>query len=268
MNILKNNTQLRSAIKDIKYSFAGNRFWVYLSWQETKLKYRRSFLGPFWITISTGIMVGIMGPLYSYLFKQNYENYINYLAISLVLWAFISNYINDVSQAYIISENYIKQLKLPYFTYILKVMTKNLIILLHNLIIVLIVITITDFSVKKIQIMFLFGFLITILNLLWIGLFLAILCARYRDIPPIVSSLLQVAFFITPILWDVNMLGDKQFIAQWNPLFHSIDLIRSPFLGIPINENSWFICVILFAIGSLISFIIFTKYRKKISYFL
>ena len=61
-------------------------------------------LGPFWITISTGALIGGMGPLYGRLLHQAVGPYFQHLAISFVVWTLIAGYLNDVCNAYISAE--------------------------------------------------------------------------------------------------------------------------------------------------------------------
>ena len=74
------------AAKDV---VGGLKLWklgLTLAWLDIKLKYRGSVLGPFWLTISTGVMVGAMGTLYGTLFHMDLKTYLPFLALSLVLW--------------------------------------------------------------------------------------------------------------------------------------------------------------------------------------
>ncbi len=64
------------------------RVWSLLGWQEVRQRYRRSILGPFWLTLSTGAMVAAMGPLYGRLLNQDVASYFPYLAISLAFGSF------------------------------------------------------------------------------------------------------------------------------------------------------------------------------------
>src|SRR5215472_7810820 len=76
----------RLAMQDIA---DGLRLWRLawtLAWLDIRLRYRGSMLGPFWLTISTGVMVGALGVLYSTLFKMDIASYLPFLALSQVLW--------------------------------------------------------------------------------------------------------------------------------------------------------------------------------------
>ena len=56
--------------KDILTGMCSLRIWGTLGWHDIKQRYRRSVLGPFWFTLSTAIMVGVLGALYSSILNQ------------------------------------------------------------------------------------------------------------------------------------------------------------------------------------------------------
>ena len=185
------------AYQDFFDSIFGDYVWFHLAKQEVKQRYRRSVLGPFWITISTGIMVVGMGPLYSYLLKQPVGPYFQYIAISFVLWNFISSTINDSCFSFISAEGFIKVVKLPYTTYTLKILAKNFIVFLHNFVIILFVLFFYPPPNYQYFLYFLLGLFILLLNMFWIALLIGMLSARFRDIPQVVSSGMQfdILFF-------------------------------------------------------------------------
>src|SRR5262245_33855549 len=110
-----------------------------LGWQDIKQRYRRSVIGPFWITISYGAMVAGMGPLYGRLLQQDVSAYLPYLAVSFVVWFLISGIINDACNAFIGAEGYIKEVRLPLTVHVLRIVWRNVIIFVHNCLIVIIV---------------------------------------------------------------------------------------------------------------------------------
>ena len=261
-----NISRIEMAIQDVHDSIKGQGGWIYFAWQEVKQRYRRSILGPFWITISTGVMILAMGPVYGYLLQQPILNYILYLAVSMVIWSFISNTVNEACFSLISSEAYIKQIKLPYSSYVLKTIFKNMIMLFHNLIIVLVVYCFTQPINWLIVPLSVIGFLVIALNLTWLSIILAIVCARYRDVAQMVASIVQLSFFVTPVIWERGMLLDKAKFVDWNPLYHLIEIARAPLLGKFPSSTSWIIAVAMLLLGSIFSFLIFAKNRGKISY--
>ena len=257
---------LSLALKDLNDGFTGSLIWLYLAWQDTKQRYRRSLIGPFWITISTGVWIGAMGPLYGTLLGQGIGSYLQHLAVSLILWTFIAGFVNESCTAFIGAESYIKHIRLPYVTHVLRVLARNMILLAHNAIIVIVVlIFFPPTQIKFVPLMPL-GMLLVLANLFWIGLISAILCARFRDISQIIANLVQVAFFLTPIIWQVSMLAKHQWIADFNPLFHLIEVVRAPLLGEAPSGLTWCWVIGMMLIGNLVALLLFSRFRSRIAY--
>jgi len=256
------------ALQDIKAGALNYRVWWMLAWQDVKKRYRRSVLGPLWITLSTGVMIALMGPIYSMLFNQNTGDYVKYLAVSFILWNFISGFVNEACGAFIESEDYIKQIKLPYTIYVIKTLVRNVIMFLHNFAIVLIIWLVYSFPGFLPILAFPFLFLITVFNLFNLGLILGLLCTRFRDVPIVISNLIFACFFLTPIFWKKEMLGARAFLADYNPLYLTIELVRRPLLGmmpslylIAVN-----LCFSLILAG--FSYLMFSKFRSRISFWI
>jgi ABC-type polysaccharide/polyol phosphate export permease len=148
------------------------------------------------------------------------------------------------------------------------VIWRNLIIFGHNLAILVVVFILMPFSVNTSTLLAPAGLLLLLINSVWIGLMFGILCARFRDIPQIITSLLQIAFFLTPIFWKPEMLGKHQWIAQINPLFHLMEVIRNPLLGKSAPLLSWGVVLSITAIGSIASLRLFSRYRPRVAYWL
>lgn len=89
------------SLADLKQSIASWRLWTLLGWLEIRQRYARSRLGPFWLTISMGVMISSLGVVYGTLFEQKLSEYLPYLASSIVLWGLFSQTVQDGSVAYI-----------------------------------------------------------------------------------------------------------------------------------------------------------------------
>ena len=219
------------ALKDIRDALASPHVWHLMALQEVKQRYRRSTLGPFWLTISMAILVGSMGPLYSKLFNQEMGAYFPFLAIGVILWQLIFAFIQESGQVFIAAEPYIKQIKMPLTLHVLRMVWRNAIVFAHNFVVILAVLLLFLPQWSWVALLALPGLALLLVNGIWIGLLLGILCARFRDITPIITTLGSVAFFLTPVMWNKEMLGRHQWAADLNPLHHFIDVIRGPLLG-------------------------------------
>ena len=90
--------------------------------------------------------------------------------------------------------------------------------------------------------------------------------ARFRDVPPIVASIVQVVFFMTPVMWPLGALGPNAWWAQLNPLFAAIDVLRGPLLGQPSAKYSWAILATMTVLGCVASFAFFARFRSRIAF--
>jgi ABC-type polysaccharide/polyol phosphate export permease len=254
------------ALEDLLGGFANARIWSMLAWQEIRQRYRRSMIGPFWLTISTGVMIGGMGPLYGKLFNQDISTYLTFLATSLVIWQLISQLAIESCQAFIGSEGFIKQLKLPLTVHVLRVVWKNLIMFFHNLIVVVIVFLFVPPIFGPQMLLSPLGIGLLAINGVWVGVVLGLICARFRDIPQIIGNLVLVAFFLTPVLWQPAMLGRHAWTVNLNPLYHFMEVVRGPLLGSAFNMMSWAAAVLITICGYAFMLAMFSRYRARVAY--
>lgn len=260
-------TGIQLAVKDVKDGVMSVHVWPMLAWQEVRQRYRRSMLGPFWLTISAGVLIAAMGPLYGRLFNQKVSVYLPFLATGFIVWQLMATIMNDATQVFIAAEQYIKQIKMPLSVHVLRMVWRNLIIFGHNLVIVVVVLLVYS-SGGWIALLSIAGLLALFINAVWIGILLGLICARFRDIPQIVTSLVQVAFFLTPVMWSHEMLGRFQWVANLNPFFHFLEVVRAPLLGNPPPLLSWFCVAGMTAVGFAVTLAFFARFRARIAYWI
>lgn len=259
-------SQFQLALSDVTEGMRAVHVWTALGWQDILQRYRRSLLGPLWLTISTGIMVAIMGPLYGKLFSQDIGGYFGFLAIGFVVWQLIAQTINDCCSAFITAESYIKQIKLPLSVHILRVVWKNVIIFLHNMVVVIAVLAWLQPHLRANVLLFPLAVAAFALNAFFFGTVLGIVCARFRDIPLIIVNVVQASFFLTPVLWVPGMLGRHSWTVDLNPFYHFIEIIRAPLLGEPVNPRSWLIVIAITVFGGVWALSMLKRYRARVAY--
>lgn len=213
-----------------------------------------------------GIQVVAIGPLYGHLFGQDISAYFPYLAASLVTWHLISNTTNELCFAFISAEGIIKQQKLPMSIHVLRVIYKNMIVYLHNFVIVALVLFFYPPQISLDLLLFPLALFFFLINAIWVGMLLGMVSARFRDIPQIVGSLMTVALFVTPVMWKADMLGNKIFIAQVNPIFHFLEIMRQPLLGGQLPFLSWFVVITITLLGYIVLMAVFTRFRTRIAF--
>jgi len=255
-----------TAWADIANGAAKSWLWIALAFQDTKLRYRGSVLGPFWLTISTVVMVASMGVIYSTLFNISLSSYLPHLAIGLILWGYISAAISEGCQTFLSAEGTIQTVPLPYSVHTYRTVFRNLIVLAHSVVIIPLVLLIFQIPVSWRVLEIAPALILYAINGVWISIFFGMLSARYRDVPPIVTNFTQVLFFLTPVIYPASLLGEWHAVADLNPAFAAIDVVRAPLLDVATSTYSWPMLLFTTVAGSLGTFLIFARFRERIAY--
>lgn len=220
-----------SIFHDIRQACSKYFIWWNLGLLDVKQRYRRSILGPWWITINMFIFIGAMGVIFSRVLAQDLATYFPFFATGFLLWSFISTCIIESTEMFKMHAGFIKQMRMPFNFYALKFFTKNFLIFAHNFVVYFVVIAMFRFNPGWKVFLAIPGILLLLVNLYWICLFVAVISTRFRDMVPIVSSSIQLLFFVTPISWMPKLIGENSIIVKYNPLVYFMEIIRRPLLG-------------------------------------
>lgn len=238
--------------------------------QDIRQRYKRSRLGPFWITISMAVMITTMGLVFGNLFKVDLKEFLPFLTLGLVLWAFILSSVTEGCDALITAEGIIKQLPIPLHVHIFRVIWKNLIIFLHNIAIFPFVLLAVGKDLSWDMFLAIPGFFLLAINISWVLVIISMLCARYRDMTQIILSIMQVIFYLTPIIWMPKLLSGRIGVnlLNFNPLYHLIDLVRSPLLGEIPSMTSYITAIVMAIVGITLSTMVTSKYKYRVPYWI
>ncbi|OZI32039.1 ABC transporter permease [Bordetella genomosp. 10] len=265
-----NTRSISTATRDIFSAFGRLSLVTILGWQDVRQRYRRSALGPFWLTISMGVMIGTIGIVFGQIFKSPMHEFLPFVAAGIILWGFVSSCVTEGCTGFISAEGIIKQLPIPLFVHILRMLWRNIIILGHNIVILPLIFLVVAKPVGWIALLTLPGFLLVTVNVAWVALILAVLCARYRDLPQIVASVLQVVFYLTPIMWMPSHLPARAalFLLNLNPCYHLLQVVRAPLLGEAPSSLNWIVAVLMAVGGWAIALAVYGRYKRRIAYWL
>lgn len=258
------------AVADLKRSREKIYLALMLGWQDIKQRYRRSKLGPFWLTISMGVMIGMIGIVFGQVLNSPMKEYLPFLATGIILWTCFSTGVMEGSTSFIDAQGMIRQLDLPLSLYPIRVLWRNIVICGHNIIMLPLVFLIVGKEITWNIFWVIPGFLLFSWNMLWISLLLGTFCTRFRDMPQIVNSLIQVFFYVTPIIWMPGALSARSanLLVEPNPVYHLLQVVRAPILGSSPTVINWLVSVVIALIGSAIALWFFGKYKKRIAYWL
>ena len=257
---------IQNALVDVTSGIALWPLWVRLGWNDILQRYRRSVLGPFWLTASMAIMVIALGVLYAEIFHTPVDDLLPFLCVGLLVWTFISSFLTEGGTLFTGAEAHIKQIRLPYSLYVYRSGWSKLIIFAHNSVIYLGVLIYFRIWPGATALLAIPGLLIVLFNGALGSLFIGMASARFRDVPQLVNSFVQVVFFVTPIFWKPELLKGRSYITDFNPLFHLIEVVRAPLLGhVPSRET--YVAVLLITVVNLaVVSAFFCRFRSRIAY--
>ncbi|MDX8143955.1 ABC transporter permease [Lentzea sp. BCCO 10_0061] len=281
----------KRAFADVREAWDHRELWGHLGWQDIKQRYRRSVIGPLWITISMGTTALALGLLYSVLFDTNVPTFLPYVTVGFIVWNFILGCITEGTDVFIANEGLIKHLPAPITVHVMRMVWRQVLFLLHNLAVYAIVLAIFFTSLNHQYtiseggpvhpglswtiVLAIPGFALLAINAVWVALAFGVISTRFRDIPPVVTSFINLVFFMTPIVWDAGVLqkvtggGSNDWrilIAELNPVYHFVEVVRAPLLGHEVDWHHWAIVGGFTVVGWALAMVILRNYRARVSY--
>jgi ABC-type polysaccharide/polyol phosphate export permease len=262
--------QRQKAFKDFINGLMMWKVWMQLAWQDISIRYRRSMIGPLWITLSMAITVYSMGFLYARLFHMKLETYFPYLVSGMLAWGLVQSILTEGVDAYLVASSLIRQVKLPFSFHIHRLCVRNFIIAGHNVLVMIPIYLWFSVGLKwYFPFLFVVNLILVYFNAFLVTNVLALVCARYRDLGQVFKSILQVLFFLTPVMWDPSLLPVKyQKLILLNPLYDFIQLVRQPLIGFAPSIEQYLMVMAYTLLGLIVNVMIFSRYRSRIVYWL
>ena len=250
-------------------SFEQARLWSALAVNDVASRYRGSILGPFWITLAQAAFVVGIGLVYGDLMHVSTEKYVPWMATGVTLWTFISMGINEGAGSFIEGAGLLRQTAIPMPLFVWRTICRNLLNFGHQVIVIIGVAIWFGYLLKINLPMFILGFALLIVNVSWIAFIAAIVSSRYRDVQQMISSVLQLLFFVSPVIFiPGEMKNGRVSWLQLNPVYHMLEVTRNPLLGLPVHTQSLLIMVLMAIGGWLVAFILYGAVRRRIVHYL
>ena len=266
--ILTDRRQISLAFRDVVQGTLNWRPWYLLGLSEMRQRYRRSTLGPFWVTITMGIQALIMGFLFSFLFNMEIGRFLPYLCIGIVTWTFLANSINEGATCFITQSSAILQVKRPLWMYIMLVLWRNAILYAHTIGIFILAALAYRIYPSETWLLIPLGLGLLALNAGWMALVAGILSARFRDVPLIITNAFNVLLWLTPVYYRPEQLGagKTRMVIELNPLTPIIEVARAPFLNEVPHATTWLIAAGITVLGWTLAFALLVRARARVPY--
>lgn len=240
--------------------------WSHLAAHDIRQRFRRSVLGPIWLTLSMGIMIGALGFVFSRLFNQDIGQTLPYISTGIIFWGLLTGCINEGTLVFISAESFIRNVPVPLSLHFYRMMARNLIIWCFNMGIYVLVVLYFGIPIGANILLFVPGFILFLLNTAWMSLAAGVLSTRYRDIPQVIANVIQVIFFVTPIFWTPETLPSRPAFVVLNPFYHLVEIVRLPLLGEAPTPESWAVSIGMAIAGIGFAAYLFRRAHARIAY--
>jgi ABC-type polysaccharide/polyol phosphate export permease len=259
---------LRDGALDLSTGLRQWSVWWTLSWYTIRSQYRRTYFGPWWMTLQMVIFVTGLSLLFGVLLGQDLRFFVPYVAIGFIGFNWMTGLIQSGASSLTGNSDRILSSTQPMSIYVLRGVASNTIQFSHDAVVIALVLLLFRLELGWSMLYLPLALALILINGLAIGLWLGPCVARFRDVEPIVTSAVRVLFFFTPVFWVASDLSSRQqaWLSGWNPLAYFLELFRAPLLGLTPPPLTVAVTLCLTAINAVTGLIVFSRSRPRIAY--
>jgi ABC-type polysaccharide/polyol phosphate export permease len=241
--------------------------WWRQSSNEVRRRYKRTLLGPAWVTVSLLIFAIVLSFVWAGLFKMQVTEFLPFLLSGLLAWTLVSSCIGEACMVFVAGEALMKARQFPYTSLLYGAVARNAVIFGHNLIGYFLAAAFCGVPFGWKTLLVVPGLILVLMNCIWMEMVVAVFCLRFRDFQQLVASLLQIGAFVTPVFWNANQLtGKRAIIVHANPIHHMVDIVRQPLLGQAPALESYAMCAVTALVGWAFAYWLFASKRHRLAY--
>jgi ABC-type polysaccharide/polyol phosphate export permease len=146
---------------------------------------------------------------------------------------------------------------------------RELLVFAHNFVVVIAVWAFFGILPGPEALLAVLGIAINAFVVFWLSVVLGVVSVRYRDVPPIMQSLVNVLFFVTPVLWTTERLGDNaDIVVLLNPVAYLIEIVRNPLLGHDVPASTWIVVLCICISISSLGLLVMAATRRRLTHWL
>jgi ABC-type polysaccharide/polyol phosphate export permease len=261
-------TRSLAALGDISEGVRRWQSWTYLAASSVKNQYRRTVIGPWWITLQTAAYVLGLAILFGAIFHEALNEFVPYVAVGFIGFTLLSGLTRQGAEVFVNNSSVIKSTRQPLSVLVFRAVTIEFLQFAHNMVILIAFVVLGQVKLSALTLLIVPAVLVILVNGVAIGLWLGPTVARFRDVGPFVLSILQMLVFFTPIFWRVDTLhpDNRAALVGWNPFAYLLDAFRDPMLGGPLVASTYVGVGIITLANVLLAGLVFSRMRSRLPY--
>lgn len=242
--------------------------WLRVGWEQVIARFRRTVLGPFWLSANLLAISFSLSFVFGGLLGQDTRANFPLIISGILSWSIIGALLGEAASVFIVSGGLMHTQKLPLTFHVFLMMHRAFINFLAQLIAFWVVLAILRLgAIPTWQLIP--GVALTLACGFFLSLIVAIPSTRFRDINQFVQFSVQVLFFLTPIFWSAAQMSPKRrAVVELNPLAHLLEIIRQPLLGRVVAPEHWVWSLGFLGVLALVALVMMALYRRRIVFWL
>jgi ABC-type polysaccharide/polyol phosphate export permease len=232
--------------------------------QDIRVRYARTILGPFWITITLGLYIMALGFVFGGLFNTPLQTMLPWITLGLITFSFIANIVMEASTILINNKHLLLQTRMSFTVWVLFVTLRNLLVGAHHLVVFVLLVLLFRLEVSFTWLLIIPGIAIMTAFAFGLALLAAILSTRFRDVPPLIVNIYTIGLLAVPVLWRPADLQRYRGIADYNPVTYVMALVRDPLLGQVPDQTAYIIAIASAVVALALGFIALAFTRRRI----
>ncbi len=261
-------SNISNAFADIGAGLRISRVWIALASENISNHYRRTILGPLWLLINYLAFVGA----FVFVFERGdsgMENYIAYVATGLLVWFYIMETIIHSSSLFVIEQHLVKGTNLPISVYVMQLMTKSVIRAGYALLGCLAILLVGATALSAAWGWSVLGIAVILATTPAAIIVFAFIGAYFPDSQLIVTNLMRVGMFLTPVFWVYKEDGGiRGALYNWNPFTYYLEIVRAPVVtgALPLVELG--LCLTFSVVLWITALQLLGRYRRELVFLL
>ena len=238
--------------------------------KELKVRYKRSVLGFFWALLNPMLLMLVLTIVFSTIFGASIPHYAVFILSALLPWTFFSQSFSYGAESVVGNADLIKKVRIPKSIFVLAAVASNMINLLLSLIPLFLIVVAVGHPLHLTWIYLPVPLLALSIFALGASFFFATANVFYRDVSHILQVVLQVWFYVTPILYSIQIFPAKyRWLFEFNPVIFVLNGFRlSVYYGLlPTSQSiaASFACGFL---ALLIGYSVFRHYQDQFVFYI
>ena len=240
-----------------------------LALKELKIRYKRSVLGFMWALLNPALLMVVLTLVFSTIMRFNIPHYAVFLLSVLLPWTFFSQSLSYAVEAIVANGDLIKKIAVPKLVFPMAAVVSNIINLLLSLIPLALLVPLLRHPFYWTWVYLPVPLLALAIFTLGMTFFFAAANVYYRDVAHILQILLSAWFYLTPIIYPLDMIPARyQWIFKLNPIIYVINGFRlAVYYGMLPKAPSIIASFVCAFLSLFLGFAIFRKYQDNFVFY-